>query len=164
MKKILTPEERKPLPFKPEGLPEARNRYPLALEKVYNVGRVNMGLEPGPGLTRTNVFDFKVGLRLIISIEYAPLNADGEKGPFEHVCADLFNIDPRKVKPDESPFEMMIRHYHYMSRWKESKGYPVFKHMTEEGRFHLLFDRPDKIDDALTQLNLKDLPTDLNHE
>lgn len=53
-----------PLPFIAELLVTLRERFPKALEKVWEV---TDPMEDRPGMHRENVFDFDSGLRLLIS-------------------------------------------------------------------------------------------------
>jgi hypothetical protein len=53
--------------FQPEPVAKLKKRYAQAFEKAYDVNKIGAGNMDRPGLHRENVFDFKDGLRLIIS-------------------------------------------------------------------------------------------------
>lgn len=129
-----------PLPFHPRTLPKLRGQYHRALEKLYNVARIRHMGYPGPGSERSNVFDLKVGLRIIISREYAPLNPPTNRGPFEHVSFEILSnhFDPKQVNPSVNPLEEAITAYYYISR-KSKDVEPIWKDLTPSGIFHMLF-------------------------
>jgi hypothetical protein len=56
------------LPFRAQAPEEHRARWPLALDRLFNLDLLRPG-DPRPGLCRANVFDFAGGLRLIASRE-----------------------------------------------------------------------------------------------
>jgi hypothetical protein len=56
------------LQFKPLPVEEHRARWPLALDRLFNLDTLRDD-QPRPGLCRANVFDFEGGLRLIASRE-----------------------------------------------------------------------------------------------
>ena len=54
--------------FQPESVAKLKKRYAQAFEKTYDVNKIGESQSTDrPGLHRENVFDFKDGLRLIIS-------------------------------------------------------------------------------------------------
>ena len=127
------------LPYEPESIVDARKRYPESLEHLYNVHRIRYMNIPGPQFQRKNVFDFESGLRLIVSLEFAPLNKVGNRGPFEHCSASWLNDPPEGVvMMDEA-----IRIYSYISKRDPSKQ-PVSHYLNPEtGVLHMLFKRRD---------------------
>lgn len=128
---------KEPLSYEPEPLIEGRKRYDKALIHLYNVHRVRYMNIPGPQFQRDNVFDFDNGLRLIISMEFAPINKLGERGPFEHISASWLSKPPEGiVMMDES-----IRIYSYISK-RNPKTKPHWHHLDpKSGVFHMLFRR-----------------------
>jgi len=126
---------KKPLPYEPETIIDARKRYPEALEHLYNVHRIRYMNVPGPQYERANVFDFESGLRLIISMEFAPLNKIGERGPFEHVSASWLDAPSQgTVMMDE-----VIRTYSYISK-RDPKKRPVWNYLDPETEvYHMMF-------------------------
>ena len=128
---------KKALKYEPESLVKARKRYPESLEHLYNVHRIRYMGKPGPQFERANVFDFDTGLRLIISLEFAPLNKHGEKGPFEHISASWLS----QPKHGLVPLDEVIRTYSYVSK-RNPKDKPHWAYLDPEtGVFHMLFRR-----------------------
>lgn len=129
------------LPFQPESLPELRNRYPDAVEKIWNLSRFNID-DDRAYKHRRHVFDHKFGIRLIISIDFAPLSTPELRGPFEHVSASIF---PGKlaVPPGKTAFEEFHRIYFYLAR-VDMKTFDLHKRwVTEDFVIHLLINRLD---------------------
>lgn len=71
------------LPFQPEPNYKLKQRYPKALEKIWIAEEF---MEDTPGKHREHVFDFEIGLRLIISRD---LLIKGDK-PKLHVSCSWF--------------------------------------------------------------------------
>jgi len=146
------------LEFRPESLPSARNRYADAVEKIYNIGRIRAGMEDSPHLNRDNVFDFDTGLRIVISIDYAPLNPVKDRGPFEHVQGVFLPEQLHRFNSKRTPFEEFMRVYYYMARLDHTSPLPVLQDIDKFGTIHMLFPRRDKLDEAkrLYELDLPD--------
>jgi len=128
-------KDKKPLPFEPETIIEARARYPKSLKHLYNVHRIRYMHLPGPQYQRENVFDFESGLRLIISLEFAPLNKIGERGPFEHISASWIN------QPAEGTIllDQVITTYSYISK-RDPKKAPIWQYLDPETNiYHMMF-------------------------
>lgn len=77
------------IPFEPEPIDEARDRFPVALETTYEAWRAASPEWNVPGEKRENIFDFDDGLRLIVSRDILY--------PFEepviHVSASLYEAE-----------------------------------------------------------------------
>ncbi len=73
------------VPFEPEPIEEACERFPVALETTYEAWRSDLPGWNRPGQKRENIFDFEDGLRLMVSRDV--LHAGGE--PVIHVSASL---------------------------------------------------------------------------
>ncbi len=59
------------LPFEPESLKDIKERFADALRPDVEVGAVLAGLVKRPGQLRKHVFDFKDGMRMIVSMDRA---------------------------------------------------------------------------------------------
>lgn len=135
---MLISTEPKPLPFLPEDLITARKRYPKAVKKLFNIGRIKFADAQRPGENRDHVFDFETGLRLIISTDWAPLNKEGERGPFEHVSAS-WDPDNIKLRHGAHPISVLRQTYSYISKRSPREG-PFFEDIVpESGVLHMLF-------------------------
>lgn len=129
--------KKEPLLYEPETIMDARRRYPEALQHLYNVHRIRYMNKPGPQFERSNVFDFENGLRLIISLEFAPLNKVGERGPFEHVSASWMS----QPKEGTVLLDEVIRIYSYVSK-RDPKKRPIWTYLDPETNvFHMMFKR-----------------------
>jgi hypothetical protein len=53
--------------FSAEPLRKMRERYPKALEDVYDAESINLGVMAPPGDQRKHVFDFHDGIRIVVS-------------------------------------------------------------------------------------------------
>ena len=58
-----------PLPFEPETFEAMCARWPAVLAVVYQRDLVDSGQQMAPGFSRTHVFDFADGIRLIATVD-----------------------------------------------------------------------------------------------
>jgi hypothetical protein len=97
------------LPFVAESLEELRERYPKALERLFDSESINLGVSDRPGENRANVFDFPVGLRLIISRE------DSDQGQIIHLSGsfikDTEGFDCLKKEEEHHGGQAMMQLY-----------------------------------------------------
>lgn len=71
------------LPFRPQSIDEQRQRYPHALQHLFDCrGERAKRLRPKPSDLYGNIFDFEDGLRLLISREQYD-----DTGPYLHISA-----------------------------------------------------------------------------
>ena len=57
------------IPYRPEPLQALRKRYPKAVARVFDSLAVKANPTLRPGKSRTHVFDFQDGIRLIVSVD-----------------------------------------------------------------------------------------------
>jgi hypothetical protein len=68
---LISKSNPEPLPFQPEPFAQLCERWPAALNPVYELPLVEAGQQPVPATRRRHVFDFEDGTRLIASVEVA---------------------------------------------------------------------------------------------
>ncbi len=132
-----------PLPFQPEALPVARSRYWEAVWPLYSVDRIRQQTLEAPGGQRKHVFDFKTGIRMIITREHSPLNENPEdRGPFLHIGAKIME-GHEQMNGKQVPIGEIVRNFLYMSRSPKDIE-PIWSHISENGVLHILFEPPFK--------------------
>lgn len=85
-----------PIPFEPEELLKLQARFPRALEKIW---QITFPMIDRPGLHREHVFDFKHGLRLLIS-------RDNLHGVKIHVSASWERDEPKSLRDAHSQVDL----------------------------------------------------------
>lgn len=133
-----------PLPFEPQPLPVARSRYWEAVWPLYNVEHVRYGeVKQSPGAMRRHVFDFKTGIRMIITREHAPLAEDEEeRGPYLVVGAKVRD-EHAQLNGSQVPVGEVVRYFMYMSR-SSKETEPLHSSISENGVLRLIWEPPFK--------------------
>lgn len=110
------------LPFQPEPHEQLRSRFDAALEEIYDVESVNLGVAPAASSQRRNVFDCESGLRLMVSRERYPqgqlkmhisASVEPESELMSKIVADLMKDKADAVDPmtSEAPwFQEFCQH------------------------------------------------------
>ena len=73
------------VPFKPQWMKEHHDRYDEAIETIYDIESIEIGLADPPSGKPKHVFDFPDGLRLIVSKDQFPTH----KKPVIHFSASV---------------------------------------------------------------------------
>ena len=148
--KIDANTQDKPLPFEPKTLIELREAYSGMEERLYNIGRVRLGMQPPPEFNRKNVFDLETGLRLVLSYEWSPLMPEHRRGPFLHVAGSYHEDLEQKLQYGTTPLHEMMKVVAYITR-RSPREHPIHTKLnTDTGVVHMMFNcdiDPAKYDD-----------------
>ncbi len=127
------------LPFEPETLKEIKERFADALRPDVEVGAVLAGLVKRPGQLRKHVFDFKDGMRMIVSID-----RDGDE---RCVHASFSSHRPIKRRSDYAKFCAKMK-----ERLEELVGCPLepLERKMTNAAIHFAF-KPDAFERLLEQ-------------
>lgn len=118
------------IPFKPEIIENLIERFPKALEKVWEVTE---HMSDRPGLHREHLFDFGSGMRLLISRDSFRNDA-----PEIHISASWEWAPPFDVKAMR---EQVIKGYHQLG----GKGLPIWVGFSSGGIPHWII--PAELED-----------------
>ena len=111
--------------FAPEDFPTLQSRLTAALLPVYDVDAIERGEVPAPATQRAHVFDFRDGLRLIVSTDQ-----EETRGVYTHLSASYWPGTPlerqvltamrRSVSRAMKDFRLLVE-----TRWRRLHGPPV---------------------------------------